>query len=954
MALTDSILPGVADIEVEGLSSIFRAGFDCEVATLKNVASGCSDIQCHALNITLQIDTPTCHIKGYNLTTGCGLLPNLVSCDVSDAWGLACDSSPDDHDKNRVAFMIGSMEQILGVADPSASIHTDNTTAILCEPHYNITNAIVRMDERGNLRSHSHQSSSDIPSQLFHAWDLVDGMQTATQATGLVLHNVYAYKSWSSKPWIPFWYFFEDWVKAAYPSSNLKDEAVLISRANEIFSMAAAQMARQNLMRASSIDTPGTCYRTEDRLRIRGLSLYLMGISLGLLMLSTIGLIYVAPRNCTSRDPASIGGLALVLSQSPSLLDRLSKHGSTSLESIEKSLCNSKCQSSIAKKAENFEFSVNLTSNSNAQVTDFTLQGPGSPASKFWRPFSLLPTFKIFVVVFLLIIVVVLEVLYSVSGKNDGITAIDPQSFDRFAWAYVPAIVMLTAQAMVGSTAFSSFFMFPYLSLRKGLSNTRTSLLRNYLSLTAIECLWASITKKHPSVVCMAVAMLLTPLLTIVVSGLYTSQAFSIEVPITLSVIKQFNSSFTGADLGFGDAFVPASANIGLILTQNFTYPLWTYNEFAFPEARLDLSMVHRQGFSSLDHSNVTASLPGIRSDLKCNVVSQPPRNFSEVLSFRSNVTIPGFAEAGCKSLVWTSPGQRPFGFFSHGTYSPDTASLTRGDQTYCGAYGMSETNWKAFTCSSVINELDVEITINASTLVIIAAKPNEMSSRMFSNRTLSPKVPFPSGMIPALFGSANFLGATAGYYDPGFQAVIYESGTRGDIDDFPMAEFMNDTGFDRIAAHMQHVHRTVIAQSASQILMPYDPESPLAPPRSINATLRIPDLYRLQQSGVSTRILDGLLIAIALCIALSFGTMDTSKVLYKNPASIAAAASLVAGESQMLSKEVLPVDAQWYSDTELKAKKVWDGLFFKLKWWDGNSQAEQRERRGYFKLDAL
>jgi hypothetical protein len=81
---------------------------------------------------------------------------------------------------------------------------------------------------------------------------------------------------------------------------------------------------------------------------------------------------------------------------------------------------------------------------------------------------------------------------------------------------------------------------------------------------------------------------------------------------------------------------------------------------------------------------------------------------------------------------------------------------------------------------------------------------------------------------------------------------------------------------------------------------------------------------------------------------------MDTRKVLPKNPASIAGAASLIAGESQMLSKEVLPEGAQWYSDAELNAKKVWDGLFFRLGWWDRDGPSEEEGQGKYFKLDSM
>ena len=135
-------------------------------------------------------------------------------------------------------------------------------------------------------------------------------------------------------------------------------------------------------------------------------------------------------------------------------------------------------------------------------------------------------------------------------------------------------------------------------------------------------------------------------------------------------------------------------------------------------------------------------------------------------------------------------------------------------------------------------------------------------------------------------------------------------------------------------------------------IQVPLNSSLPLAPPATIHATLTNPNIYRLHQSVVATRILDGLLVAIALCIAVSFGLMDSRKVLPKNLASIAAAASLIAADSQMLSKEELPADAQWYDDDEVRTNRIWDGSFFRLGWWDGKGPSEQCKKM--FKVDML
>lgn len=954
---------GFPDVEVEGLTSTFYGGLQCEVATLESGSSGCSDWQCHSFNTSIDITTPTCEIRSFNLTAGCSKQLDAVSCPIEDLWGIGCDNYADGTDKTRLVFMYGELKQDLRKASQNGTnpteVDTEKTTTIVCEAKYNITDTHIIMDRHGNLKNNPQKTATSTHTQRFPAYDLVDGLLTACDAAGVVLGGDYSYWVWSSKPWDNVLTLFNKWVAAAYPSSNLKDPNVLQSRANEMFAMVTAQMVKQNLMRPSTDTTIGTCRATEDRLRVRGLSLYLMGAVLVLLMLSTLTLLCIAPRTYSSRDPSSIGGLALVVSQSPSLLSRLSSSGSTDLKTMKGQMDNVECQTLLTQKGHAWQFAIDLSSTNTSEEQHTTPDTEPKSEPTYWRPMSLRPVFKILVIVALLILVVLLEVLYSVSQKNDGLTEVEPHQNQRFAWVYIPAIIMIAAQTLVGMIAFSSLLIFPYFQLRSGKPNTRRDILQNYASETAIKSLWKSVAAKHIIVACMALAMLLAPLLTIAVSGLYTAQATSGQISVTLSVQDQLNSSFTPLHLGSTNSSNSALSanNIGLLLSQNFTFPRWTYDELAFPEMILEIPPT--VNLSTLAGSNITATLPAIRSDLSCSVAAVVPTNFTDVLGDRQRkANVSAFEALGVYSGEYGNPywpipeSGKPFGLFSEcgeRAYNDKT-------NTFCGVLGTSELHWNAFTCFSTINQLDVEVIMDASTLAIIAATPDESTVRFFSNQTLTrgDSDTFPSSMIPALFGSSNFRIDVAGYYDPTFQAVVYGLGTHDSLDNFPMGEYMSNEGFEKIVAQLQHIHRTVTAQSADFIRIPLDTSSPLAPPASVNAMLINPNIYRLHQSAVSTRILDGLLIAIALCVALSFFLMDTRKVLPKNPASIAAGASLIAGDARMIRSDILPEGAQWYSDTELNAKKVWDGLFFRLGWWDNDGPSENGGQGKYFKIDTI
>jgi hypothetical protein len=78
------------------------------------------------------------------------------------------------------------------------------------------------------------------------------------------------------------------------------------------------------------------------------------------------------------------------------------------------------------------------------------------------------------------------------------------------------------------------------------------------------------------------------------------------------------------------------------------------------------------------------------------------------------------------------------------------------------------------------------------------------------------------------------------------------------------------------------------------------------------------------------------LLSLIAVCIAISFWSMNTREVLPKNPCSIAAAASLLAG-SEILKH--IPPGSEWCDDKHLESNGVFEGYLFSMGWWDDASQ---------------
>jgi hypothetical protein len=162
------------------------------------------------------------------------------------------------------------------------------------------------------------------------------------------------------------------------------------------------------------------------------------------------------------------------------------------------------------------------------------------------------------------------------------------------------------------------------------------------------------------------------------------------------------------------------------------------------------------------------------------------------------------------------------------------------------------------------------------------------------------------------------------------FSAVVY--GSQGT----PVNDMLGEANAPRLLAAVQHLWQIVFAQTVrtSQSSMSADPADITAwcPGNSYDATFLDPNAYRLKQSVVSTRILQGLLAALSLGAIVTFLLMDTRKVLPNNPSSIAVVASLLAG-SEMLN--LLVSDRHEKPAGANSTRNRWDGYFFSLGWWE-------------------
>ncbi|KAB2569036.1 hypothetical protein DBV05_g12288 [Lasiodiplodia theobromae] len=169
------------------------------------------------------------------------------------------------------------------------------------------------------------------------------------------------------------------------------------------------------------------------------------------------------------------------------------------------------------------------------------------------------------------------------------------------------------------------------------------------------------------------------------------------------------------------------------------------------------------------------------------------------------------------------------------------------------------------------------------------------------------------------------------GYEDSFFQAVVW--GFEGT----PIEELVGEENVPRVLEKAERTYRQIIAQNLNEYFR--IPESTTSAGSSFNATITDSSELRLVQNAVSTRLLEGILLFMAICAGVSFFLERSTQILPKNPASIASAMSLFADSDflQIVSQELSMPDGE---------KRLHDGILkesrFRLGWWDMGTARER------------
>ncbi|KAF2124960.1 hypothetical protein P153DRAFT_117017 [Dothidotthia symphoricarpi CBS 119687] len=803
-----------------------------------------------------------------------------------------------------------------------------NSTTLFCKPSYKFQQSTVTLDESGSLRTVDNSTLLQTPVGLT-ATDISNAVRNTLEQFdyGILLPELASkYGIWDTQ--VRFRNFFMLMMKSQ-GSENIKDvwdSDLMIKSAQDVFRGAAAQLAKRYFLAANDTDPrpdmSGTVDYDQQRLFVRTTPLRLMEAVLGALILVSFYLGWQSPQGKTPQDPASIARLASIISQSKEFVDIMSPTGSWRVRNL-KHLLKQDYTARFEPAAEDH----------HEPAPSFVIEGHGVITShlieekeKYWQPMMTSWYARLALPVIPVSIVIALEILFQQSQHSNGLLNVTPDKQTQMGFTYVPALVMVLTKLLFSGFDFNLRISDPYVQLKKGFAKAKPSILNKTIYSWKTDAFWTALMTGRTAVGVSALGVMMASFLTVAASGLYTTIPISHDTPVNLTRLDQFYDPTSMTSVLSNRSGISYSTALAARLTiyEKTSSPMWTYGQHVVP--KLSPSPTVTRNLSAA--SAVDLEIPVQNGFLTCQLVSSKDITLNYTHSLNGTVSgvralwpMPDSSE--CENLVSDSQGEVQILGLEDGPFAEWT-NFSFLSPRYCpsswGMYGKwlgkKVIDLNVLLCWSSIQESKASVQLSIPEGRVQSLVIDESTTRNISD-TMDTQLDIGNVIF-------NFKTAASSNIDQTFD-IFLRNKTTGVLDSEPLRR----ENWDDLYARIQHAYGLAVAQ----VLTNQGRYTNLTTENAtILATATDSLTFRLKQSLISTRILQGLLIGMTVCALISLFTLKMSQVLPKNPCSIAAQASLVAGSKMMAD---LPAEAQHMKDKEFNA--LFEGARYRMGWSDEN-----------------
>ena len=720
--------------------------------------------------------------------------------------------------------------------------------------------------------------------------------------------------------------------------------------ARTLYQATAAQLAELLFKESKKFQRTASFTFTEDRLTVQLMPTRVLEAILAVIILLTIPMVILAPRTYTivPRNPGSIANVMTFLSRSLEFRQSLYGTGTQSLEYIEKTFEPYLFHSTASKTLScPSPFGVRLLNNADAHREGYAqppvdeVQNRYQPGSRrWWEPLPVRVGTWIFVCVGIAGVIAALEVTLHFSNKNQGLGSISHNPDLQYFAVYIPAAVMVIIGLYLTSLDFVVKCLAPFSALRRGQTATLgNSLQLNFFDQIGPRVLINSIRTGHWAVLLCAIGTILSPLLTIVTSGVFEPR----QVPRSWEVPLEQNTFFNetrSADSNTANAenegrMRSGMATTGLIFYRNLSFPAWTYGEFAF--GALQPVSLDDVSYDRDDPTMINVKAPALRSTYDCRFGEATPElQFDDQVYLDEQTKYYLLVESatewckgkgGSESLTgWKIPVVNDTYFRS--SYSDDYNACSDYVFIWGQIIDAELKHLSILGCNETIQGVDVDISLAMFNLSIDprAKTPTADESTVRQSPVKLPEMTFQA--LP----------------DDIFAMLANES-TDNTETRFKIPDLGDPQRNDAIAESLMRAMQIIRAQQLntySRLPISDAPKGSDAADRGIITARATRNYLCIVQDPASTHALQGLLAVLLVCVALvNILARDTKKLLPKNPCSLAAIASLLA-DSNLMHEGVLPDGVEGMTGSQIEKVCGWKDWQVRMGWNVGHEGGDE------------
>jgi hypothetical protein len=873
----------------------FTAGLDCEPATLEdNIRLGYDSEYNSNEYVFLTAANHDCRISDFEVQS-------VHAGTYHDKWFghsalTKCDTDKEGEDRERVVVTVLYADGDLDTeGDPVPSLK--NSTTLFCTPFFSIQQDEVTMDKTGAIiqviRGEPSQNSQSTINSLIAqgVFQSIHSDNTDEEIHGFN-YSTFAIRSYAKLILTS---------QGAVTVDEFSNFELLAKGANEVYRGIAVQLAKQYFLGVNETESrrelEGVAQYEHQRLFVRNTFLRIVEAILCILALLSISLALRARKRLPPRDVASIARLSAAVSKSKDLMDLLSETGLWPCRKLKRLL-----QGTYSARYKLIE------DDPRAEHLDFAIEGHRTteerthdPKEEYWKPLMISWYVRVALLVVPLAIIISLETLLRLSHRDSGICDIIQNKQTQLAASIVPAFVMASTKLLYSGYDFNLRIFDPYVQLHKQSATAKSSILNKTIYTWKTDAFWNALIRKRYAVGTSTLSVTIAAFLTIAASGLFTPTPISRNASI--EVAREDHFSFPDNEYvysNYSDSLVRKARLVGYGETGNSN---WTYGQYALPTIT-----VPSTGSKAINTTSIGFQIPVHRGSFDCTLVPSEQVTLNYTSSDTVDVRWPDLV--GCTTAKGDTPNGmqelQPLYDMTNGLFGKwSPVGIANMNQEGCpaswGMYGAwanaSVVELNIVQCWSSVQEVQASVRLSMPAQRIVSLVAEE-----------STKKDIVTGAASYLTLENIFPKDQSDQFDGPFSAFL-----RSETPSLLNLQLLERGNFVDLKDRIQKVYGLV----AAELLSNRDRNTTLAGVDPVIKATATYSVIRLLQNDVSTRILQGLLACMVICAVVSLSTVRLSKILPKNPCSIAAQASLVAG-SEMMSK--LPPDAQWMDDKEFNA----------------------------------